>query len=129
MSPYPSEQPDIVEVRCNIEVHEQIQHQDSDSEDDCDFENTFDESCPEALQNPDINTSSDQLVNDTILLPPFQLSKGYKFNRITGHHVEVHFDFTEQGFDCLKVSLSDILDLYSREKMHVCEAVSSVTNS
>lgn len=126
MFPYPSEvtkQPDIVEVRCNIEVHEQIQQQDLDLED------PFDESCPNALQNPDINTSSDQLVNDTVLSSPFQLSTDYKFNRIAGHHVEIHFDFTEQGFDCVKVSLSDVLKLYLKEKMHVCEAITSAVNS
>lgn len=127
MFPYPSDvtnRPDIVEVRCNIEVHEQIQHQDLNSGD------TFDESCPDALQNPDIiNTSSDQLVNDTVLSSPFQLSEDYKFNRVAGHHVEIHFDFSEQGLDCVKVSLSDILNLYLKEKMHVCEAITSAINS
>lgn len=121
MHPFQPKLPDILEVRCNIEVHEQIQFEPEDS-----YDYDLDDAYTDDL---DANESSDHLLDDATDTIPLQLSTDYKFSRRSGHHVEIHFDFTVQGSDCLKIGFSDILKLYLIEKMHVCETATRVVHT
>ncbi|KAG8191468.1 hypothetical protein JTE90_020717 [Oedothorax gibbosus] len=121
--PHSPRLPDIVEVRCHIEVHEQIQTQEFDDSSDYDSDNSYPD-------DYNVDESSNHLVDDATVTLPVQLSTDYRFSRRSGHHVEVHFDFTEkQDSDCLKVGLFDIFKLYLREKMHICKSATRVVHS
>lgn len=76
---------DIVEVRCNVEVHEQTQ----DSEDlFMSFSDEID----------DLSTLDEDLgaVSNTSVKLYSGLDSKYHFSRFAGNHVEIHYNFVEK---------------------------------
>lgn len=120
---------DIIEIRCNVEVHEQIQeNQDLSMVSDCDetedgnYQTSPDHNSEvvdiDAVSNASVRLSSD-------------IDSEYHFNRFSGNHVEVHYnhvvDENEKGNFC---KLAPILSYLIPEDRSVCSAdVTVVYNS
>ncbi|GIY59370.1 membrane-bound transcription factor site-1 protease, partial [Caerostris darwini] len=125
--------PDITEVRCNIEVHEQTQFNDDSSEeyfnvnDDNELEINFygEKVSPysEFKEGGEIFIASSE--NEYLELY-FDLNMEYKFNRIAGCHVEVHFtvvvDNEDSENNCLRLQFKDILNSYLNDHRKICNA-------
>ncbi|GFV43246.1 hypothetical protein TNCV_2049271 [Trichonephila clavipes] len=124
--------PDITEIRCNIEVHEQIQHNYDISEEFSDFDDyEFQETCNDYIcPNSELDISNknfDESLGNISLGQNFETVDGYKFSRIAGHHVEVHYELVIHNEllekYCPNVQFIDVLEFYLNYKKNVCDAV------
>ncbi|XP_035231540.1 membrane-bound transcription factor site-1 protease-like [Stegodyphus dumicola] len=129
--------PDIVEIRCNIEVHEQLQLSEED----------FFLVPPEehSISNTEISGTSDNYIYSTSLsaedLPDNMVTStslnvysesdtAYRFSRVSGHHIEVHYDFIEHKDTkkfCEQISIKSIFIPHS-EDTSVCSAAITTVN-
>ncbi|CAL1268054.1 unnamed protein product [Larinioides sclopetarius] len=124
--------PDITEIRCNIEVHEQAPHDVGFDENYFDYANDFefgsqfdyeDASCSSESDFP--CEVSDGSFQNPFLKPYLDLDFEYKFSRHTGHHhVEVHFQMIVENEKCCpKITFMDVIDSYLSVYRNVCDAI------
>lgn len=120
------EMPDIVEIRCNVEVHEQAQ----DNEDMVSYDDDDDDIDHEAYQTSiyldsfEINT-----VSSTSIKSYSDLDTQYHFSRIAGNHVEIHYNFaaeSKQEDFCRFVPIHSYL---IPEEKSVCSAAVTIVNN
>lgn len=111
------EMSDIVEIRCNIEVHEQVQDPMSyngDIEEEAYQTTTYDDA--EEVPNSTVASYSD-------------LGAEYHFSRFSGNHVEIHYNFVDESINENVCRLEPVLSYLIPEDRNVCRAAVTVVHN